>query len=274
MVWPCPFSLKEGGRSGNWQGYPVCLTGRVTARIWTLLQVLMQAWTPHFYVLLPAYPCREPSPSRAGGGRHHAAALGDSFGSSLRKKCLFLTMNQNRKAVHPQRQAAAPHTESAKSGHRSPKRSLLSTSTGACGGCSSVGLTGNDLSLSLPSGWAERRRDGCLETELAPGENQKLVCFRRQTHAVPGWASGSRSAGASTQEPSWRFSGHNMKTFCLEEKGWFVLKERNFMRMLKIEVEIIFRSGLVESFKPLPPTLNSSLLSATESHRGNLRGMP
>lgn len=39
----------------------------------------------------------------------------------------------------------------------------------------------------------------------------------------------------------------------MEEKGWFVLKERRFIRMLKIEVEIyIFRSSLVWSLNPLP----------------------
>lgn len=54
---------------------------------------------------------------------------------------------------------------------RAPNRGIAHQSVcscplpGAAWGLLCAGLAGNDLSLSLPSGWAERRRDGCFETE-------------------------------------------------------------------------------------------------------------
>lgn len=105
------------------------------------------------------YPCepgRPPVPDTAalpkavGGGSCNAAALGESSGSTLKKKCLFLTVNQRNKRQFIDRDRLGSHVESASRGHRYPEqRSPLRC---AARGGSQWGLVVKDLPLSSLSG--------------------------------------------------------------------------------------------------------------------------
>ena len=67
----------------------------------------------------PCEPGRPPLPDTAalpravGGGSCNAAALGESSGSTLKKKCLFLTVNQRNKRWFIDRGRLGSHVESA-----------------------------------------------------------------------------------------------------------------------------------------------------------------